>query len=169
MMLFQFRCLWAIPPLLAIGLPGSIAQAQDTQQTLELPEVVVETPRPKPVAPAPTQPKPDLASTNNRFNELRDNLSPHFSSSSFSVDRAAINALPQGTEAPIDKVLLQAPGISQDSAASGEIHVRNEHANVQYRINGMHRRYSDQKRQNARSGWEYRFLRRQLQHSDAKH
>ena len=66
-----------------------------------------------------------------------DNLSPHFGASSFNVNRAAIDALPQGTEAPIDKVLLQAPGISQDSAASGEIHVRNEHANVQYRINGI--------------------------------
>ncbi len=29
------------------------------------------------------------------------------------------------------------PGVSQDSAASGELHVRNEHANVQYRINGI--------------------------------
>ncbi len=34
-------------------------------------------------------------------------------------------------------MLLQAPGVSQDSVASGEIHVRNEHANVQYRINGI--------------------------------
>ncbi len=33
--------------------------------------------------------------------------------------------------------MLQAPGVSQDSAASGELHVRNEHANIQYRINGI--------------------------------
>ncbi|WP_234827059.1 TonB-dependent receptor [Rhodopseudomonas palustris] len=46
-------------------------------------------------------------------------------------------ALPQGTNATLDKVLLQAPGVSQDSAASGDLHVRNEHANVQYRINGI--------------------------------
>src|SRR6202030_1369735 len=45
--------------------------------------------------------------------------------------------LPQGTDGSINKVLLQAPGVSQDSAASGEIHVRNEHGNVQYRINGI--------------------------------
>jgi hypothetical protein len=32
---------------------------------------------------------------------------------------------------------LQAPGVSQDSAASGLLHVRNDHANVQYRINGI--------------------------------
>ena len=33
--------------------------------------------------------------------------------------------------------MLQTPGVSQDSAASGELHVRNEHANLQYRINGI--------------------------------
>ena len=49
----------------------------------------------------------------------------------------AIEALPQGANTTLDKVLLQAPGVSQDLAASGELHVRNEHANVQYRINGI--------------------------------
>ena len=34
-------------------------------------------------------------------------------------------------------MLLQAPGVSQDSAASGLLHVRNDHANVQFRINGV--------------------------------
>ena len=31
----------------------------------------------------------------------------------------------------------QLPGVTQDSAASGSLHVRNEHANVQIRINGI--------------------------------
>ena len=33
--------------------------------------------------------------------------------------------------------MLQLPGVSQDSAASGDFHIRNEHANVQYRLNGI--------------------------------
>ena len=33
--------------------------------------------------------------------------------------------------------MLQAPGVTQDSAVNGDLHVRNEHANVQYRINGV--------------------------------
>src|SRR5262249_7629203 len=41
------------------------------------------------------------------------------------------------TNAPVERVLLQAPGVSQDSAASGLFHVRNDHANAQYRINGI--------------------------------
>jgi hypothetical protein len=39
--------------------------------------------------------------------------------------------------APLDKVFLQLPGVSQDSIASGSFHIRNEHENVQYRINGV--------------------------------
>lgn len=53
------------------------------------------------------------------------------------LTRQAIEALPQGTNASLDKVLLQFPGVTQDSAASGDLHVRNEHANLQYRINGV--------------------------------
>ena len=33
--------------------------------------------------------------------------------------------------------MSQFPGVSQDSTSSGDYHVRNEHANVQFRINGI--------------------------------
>lgn len=135
---FRHRFTWAALTLTVVAALGTITQAQET---LELPEIVVQAPRPAPprpvTAPTPAQPSTDLASRSAKFDEARENLSPNFGANSFTVNRAAIDALPQGTDAPIDKVLLQAPGISQDSAASGEIHVRNEHANVQYRINGI--------------------------------
>ena len=52
--------------------------------------------------------------------------------------RQAIEALPQGDNTPIDKVILQFPGVSYDSAVSNpSFHVRNEYANVQTRINGV--------------------------------
>ncbi|MGD9541933.1 TonB-dependent receptor [Methylocystis sp.] len=52
-------------------------------------------------------------------------------------DRQSIETLPQGNQTTIDQILLQSPGVTQDSAAGGNFHVRNEHANVQYRINGI--------------------------------
>ncbi|WP_156964711.1 TonB-dependent receptor [Methylocapsa aurea] len=55
----------------------------------------------------------------------------------YTFDRQEIEALPQGDNAPLDRVLLQAPGVTQDSAAGGAFHVRNEHANVAYRLNGI--------------------------------
>ena len=47
----------------------------------------------------------------------------------------ALETIPQGENAPLNQVLLQMPGVAQDSF--GQIHVRGEHANVQFRINGV--------------------------------
>ena len=57
--------------------------------------------------------------------------------SSYSLGSQAIEALPGGADASLSQVLLQAPGVNQDSAENAELHIRNEHANVQYRINGI--------------------------------
>src|ERR1700676_884478 len=124
----------------AFVLLGKLAGAAQAQ--VALPEIVVEGQRQLPPRPtAAPLPQLDsnatLAAQNTQFDVARDNLSPRFGASTFDMNRAFIETLPQGTDASINKVLLQAPGVSQDSAASGEIHVRNEHANVQYRINGI--------------------------------
>src|SRR5262249_13374090 len=71
------------------------------------------------------------------FNAARENILPKIGVSTYEMSHQDIEALPQGSNAPLDKVLLQAPGVSVDSAASGNLHVRNEHANLQYRINGV--------------------------------
>ncbi len=75
----------------------------------------------------------------NAFDQSRDNfLLPKLGASSYVFDQQAIEALPQGKDTPLDKLLLQAPGVSYDFAISNpDFHVRNEYANVQYRINGI--------------------------------
>jgi outer membrane receptor protein involved in Fe transport len=73
----------------------------------------------------------------NSLNAARENILPKIGVNAYRVDAATIQALPQGDNTPLDKVLLQVPGIYQDSAASGNLHIRNEHANLQYRINGI--------------------------------
>ena len=78
-----------------------------------------------------------IAGKNEKFDEARHNIFAPIGANPFELNHQAIEALPQGTNTTLDKVLLQAPGVSQDSAASGELHVRNEHANLQYRINGI--------------------------------
>ena len=66
-----------------------------------------------------------------------DNILPKTGVNTYWLDRQAIEALPQGDNAPLDKVLLQTPGVYQDAASAGVLHVRNEHANLQYRIDGI--------------------------------
>jgi len=78
-----------------------------------------------------------VAGKNDKFDEVRQNIVAPTGPTSYQINHQAIEALPQGSNASLDKVLLQFPGVTQDSAASGELHVRNEHANIQYRINGI--------------------------------
>jgi len=81
----------------------------------------------------------ELSLENERLDRLRDqNLLPPLGATAYTIDSQSLDALPQGKNTPLDKVLLQAPGVSYDSAISNpDFHVRNEYANVQYRINGI--------------------------------
>jgi len=47
----------------------------------------------------------------------------------------AIETQPQGDNQPFNQLLLQAPGVAQDSF--GQLHIRGDHANIQFRINGV--------------------------------
>jgi outer membrane receptor protein involved in Fe transport len=71
------------------------------------------------------------------FNATTQRILPPIGANVTSVSAAQIAAQPQGQDTPFEKTLLQTPGFSQDSAASGAVHLRNEHANVQYRIDGV--------------------------------
>src|SRR5690349_3001264 len=65
----------------------------------------------------------------------RTALSPDTGSSQYVIDQQAIAQLPLGASTPVNQVLLQAPGVVQDSY--GGLHVRGDHGNLQYRINGV--------------------------------
>jgi outer membrane receptor protein involved in Fe transport len=88
-------------------------------------------------AAAPATPAQQAAAKNEAFDQSRNNLYTTVGTTSDTISHQTIDALPQGTNTTVEKVLLQAPGVSQDSAASGLLHVRNDHANVQFRINGV--------------------------------
>lgn len=76
---------------------------------------------------------------NKDLDELRDShLLPKLGATAYLIDQSALQTLPQGKNTPMDKVLLQIPGVSYDSAISNpDFHVRNEYSNVQFRINGI--------------------------------
>lgn len=72
-----------------------------------------------------------------RRQQARNDLSPRTGTNAYTLDQGAIEALPQGADTSLTKVLLQTPGVAEDSAASGGLHIRGEHANLQYRLNGI--------------------------------
>jgi outer membrane receptor protein involved in Fe transport len=122
-----------------------------------LPAIVVTATKPRETKPAPrsnpiaaqprvTQPVNATAAAQaaldtkmGNFDQARDtNLLPKIGASTYTISRQAIENLPQGDNTPIDKVILQMPGVSYDSAVSNpSFHVRSEYANVQIRINGV--------------------------------
>jgi outer membrane receptor protein involved in Fe transport len=123
----------------AIALPDVEVTAPKRVQPAHRPrtQVATERRRQPPVTPPPQSPEKRLADTNDRFDEARRALVAPTGAGSYQLTQQALEAQPQGTNTPLDKALLQVPGVSQDSATSGELHVRNEHANLQYRINGI--------------------------------
>src|SRR6266446_2115469 len=65
----------------------------------------------------------------------RQQIQPSLGATVYDFGRQAIETQPQGDNQPFNRLLLQAPGVTQDSF--GQLHVRNEHANTQFRINGV--------------------------------
>ena len=70
-----------------------------------------------------------------RLNQARNSLSPKTGGSIYRIDQKDIAALPEGDNTSFNQVLLQTPGVANDSF--GQLHVRGDHANLQYRINGV--------------------------------
>jgi outer membrane receptor protein involved in Fe transport len=139
--------------------PKAFAQAaSQPAPSTAMPEIVVTAPKLKPKprrivgarapqaptgspAAATTGPTPAQAALNAKmtgFDQARSNLLSPIGASATTITRDTIERSPQGDNAPIDKVILQLPGVSYDSAASNpNFHVRSEYANVQIRINGI--------------------------------
>ncbi len=85
--------------------------------------------------PASQQNLPVISVTAKRLDDARNGLLPETGSSVYRITSDDIDAMPQGADTPLNRVLLQAPGVANDSY--GQLHVRGDHADLQYRINGI--------------------------------
>ncbi|MDR3390185.1 MAG: TonB-dependent receptor [Sulfuriferula sp.] len=70
-----------------------------------------------------------------KLDRARNGIAVDTGSSNYHIGANDIAALPQGASTPLNQVLLQAPGVAQDSY--GQLHIRGDHGNVQYRINNI--------------------------------
>jgi outer membrane receptor protein involved in Fe transport len=122
MSVHQFGC------ALAIGLATFVGATSIANRAL------AQTSQP-PAATNGGAPEEEIVVTAKRLDAKRDEISPSLGASDYVIDSKAIANQPQGVDTGFNQVLLQAPGVSQDSF--GQLHVRNEHANLQYRINGV--------------------------------
>src|SRR5579862_1305646 len=73
--------------------------------------------------------------TARRLNEARAEIETQTGASTYTIDSSAIAATPGGQNVQLNQVLLQAPDVVQDSF--GQLHVRADHNDLQYRLNGV--------------------------------
>ncbi len=78
---------------------------------------------------------PDIVVTARRLNAAREGVQTQTGASTYTIDHAAIDAAPGGENVALNQVVLQAPGVAQDSF--GQLHIRGEHGALQYRLNGV--------------------------------
>jgi outer membrane receptor protein involved in Fe transport len=141
----------SIPAGRAQESPPPTSPASKPKGATPMPEIVVTAPktraRPKAAAVQPQpSPQPNSATAAQTaldakmtgFDRARDNLQTNIGATTYTVTRETIQNLPQGDNTPLDKVILQIPGVSYDSAASNpNFHIRSEYANAQIRVNGV--------------------------------
>jgi TonB dependent receptor len=70
-----------------------------------------------------------------RLDQAREDLVPNLGATAFQIDKIQIDVQIPGANASFSGILLQVPGVAQDSF--GQVHLRGEHADLQYRINDV--------------------------------
>ena len=121
---------------LAAGISAALpASAQSPQATPQ------ETPQ---QAPSEGQPQPQtlpetkslaIEVVGKRLDRERSEIQPSLGATRYDFSKTAISNTPQGENAPLNQVLLRAPGVVQDGF--GQIHVRGDHGSLQYRLDGV--------------------------------
>jgi outer membrane receptor protein involved in Fe transport len=88
-----------------------------------------------PAAPPATAQASEIVVTAQRLDTARSEVEPSLGATTYSLPEAFINNLPGGANTQLNQVVLQAPGVAQDSF--GQLHIRGDHGNIQYRLNNV--------------------------------
>src|SRR5437588_3967954 len=108
---------------------ASMAMAQDAMAS--------PSPSPSPAA-SPTSSTATAESvvvTSEELDISREQIVPSLGATRYTVGPDRLNQQAQGEDAPFNQTILRFPGVAQDSF--GQLHLRGEHANLQYRINDV--------------------------------
>src|SRR5438874_5086698 len=73
--------------------------------------------------------------TSQELDISREAIVPSLGATRYTVGPDRLDSQAQGESAPFNQTILRFPGVSQDSF--GQLHVRGEHANLQYRIDDV--------------------------------
>src|SRR3954468_4819667 len=77
----------------------------------------------------------DVVVQSQELDVSREQIVPSLGATRYTVGPDRLDSQAQGEEAPFNQTILRFPGVAQDSF--GQLHVRGEHGNLQYRINDV--------------------------------
>jgi outer membrane receptor protein involved in Fe transport len=129
---------WAAAMLAICGMPNNIVLAQPTTRPTSSTSPTTN------VAPAPPAPEGGaepgqlgkvVVTSESELDKERDMIAPSLGAATYTIGPDQIQNIPGGSNAPFQQVLIRAPGVVEDSF--GQEHVRGEHANLTYRVNGV--------------------------------
>ena len=107
--------------------------------TAQNPAPVAATPTPSPipsVAGTPgTATTEQVVVTSQELDISREQIVPSLGATRYTVGPDRLDSQAQGENAPFNQTILRFPGVTQDSFS--QLHVRGEHANLQYRIDDV--------------------------------
>ena len=127
-------------PITAVALfaLSSIATAQEAVSTPAT-STTAATSSSTPVASPSANPKAAQAEqvtvTSQELDVSREQIVPSLGATRYTIGPDRLDSQAQGENAPFNETILRFPGVARDSF--GQLHVRDEHANLQYRIDDV--------------------------------
>jgi outer membrane receptor protein involved in Fe transport len=113
---------------LAVFLLRDIASAQDSA-------TVSPSPAPSTSATPGTATTEEVVVTSQELDVSREAIVPSLGATRYTIGPDRLNSQALGENAPFQETILRLPGVAQDSF--GQVHVRGEHANLQFRIDDV--------------------------------
>jgi len=86
-------------------------------------------------SPAGTEETERVVVQSQEMDITREQIVPSLGATRYTVGPDRLDSQAGGENAPFNQTLLRFPGVAQDSF--GQLHVRGEHANLQYRIDDV--------------------------------
>jgi outer membrane receptor protein involved in Fe transport len=119
-----------LPPPMPMLIPAS-------QPAEQIQPLIAPAPATPPPATRPAQSSQQLTRivVTSNLDSARDQIAPSLGAVTYTIGQDQIDNIPQGDNAAFQQVLLRMPGVVADSF--GQEHVRGEHANTTYRVNGV--------------------------------
>src|SRR3954470_18935907 len=110
---------------IAVSLMSNVALGQDAAPASASPSS----------SPASTAETERVVVQSQEFDVSREQIVPSLGATRYTIGPDRLDSQAQGEDAPFNQTLLRFPGVAQDSF--GQLHVRGEHANLQYRIDDV--------------------------------